>query len=490
MAKILLSWLAYKHDFIKKEDDSGLEVSKAGPSFSFHKYFFDDYEKHLILSAAKGEDARTEHLINELNHTFPGRIIEAKYMRITDIIELEEISSKIQSLLYSLNDYEIDIFISPGTATMQTAWVLAHLTLKLNTRLIQVRQKKLTIDKKRPEKLFVNIKRDTTLASLIIKETETEGIPVPNLDEKFLKTKSIMPLYDKAYKIAQAYEATVLIQGKTGTGKEYLAKFIHQNSFRRNAPFTAINCSAMGDQLLESRLFGYVKGAFTGADNNTSGVLKRTNKGTVFLDEIGDISPYMQQVLLRTLQEKEITPIGGKAEKIDVRFIAATNRDLIQMCEEGKFRWDLYYRLAVVELEIPTLQERGKKEIKEMIDFFVKQKKEHFKAKKAITIPKEVMSKLLAYSFPGNIRELENLIENFYVLNSDGKVKTLNLPKRILFTKEKYTLLLKDIEKQHILKVLKLNQFNISKTAADIGVAYNTLAKKIKDNDIKIEKKS
>ena len=490
MAKILLSWLAFNNDFKKKEDNSGFEVEKSGTTFSFHQYFFEDYEKHILLSGSKGDDTKTEHLINQLKLAFPNRVIEPEYMRIenNDVIDLEKISSKVQTLLYRLRDYEIDIFISPGTPTMQTAWVLAHLTLNLNTRLIQVRPKKYTKDKKRPERLFVNIKRDRGLASLIIKETKEEKASVLDLDRNFLKTKSITPLYDKAYKVAQSYEATVLIQGETGTGKEYLAKFIHENSFRRNAPFVAVNCSAMSDQLLESRLFGYVKGAFTGADNDTPGILQRINEGTVFLDEIGDISPYMQQVLLRTIQEKEITPIGGKMEKIDVRFIAATNRDLIQMCEEGKFRWDLYYRLAVVELEIPTLKERGKKELKEMIKFFIRQKKQQFKAKKIITIPKEVMSKLLEYPFPGNIRELENLIENFYVLNSDGKVGISNLPKRILHPKEKYTLLLRDIEKQHIRKVLRLHNFNMSKTAKAIGIVYNTLTKKIKDYGIEIEK--
>lgn len=490
MAKILLSWLAYTHDFVKKKNDSGLEVDIEGPTFSFHEYFFEDYENHLILSAANGEDTRTEHLINELNRAFPGRTIEPKYMRIAnrDIIDLEKISSKIQGLLYRLSDYEIDIFISPGTPTMQTAWVLAHLTLNLNTRLIQVRPKKYTVDKKRPERLFIKIKRDTALASLIIKESVTKKIEVLDLEKDIFKSESIIPLYDKAYKIAQSYEATVLIQGETGTGKEHLAKFIHDNSLRKNAPFVAINCSAMGDQLLESRLFGYVKGAFTGADKDTNGILQKTDEGTVFLDEIGDVSPYMQQVLLRVLQEKEVTPIGGKTAKIDIRFIAATNKDLIQLCEEGKFRWDLYYRLAVVELEIPTLQQRGKKELKKMIAFFIKQKKIFFKAKKAITIPKEVMSKLLEYPFPGNIRELENLIENFYVLNSDGKVAQSNLPNRILNPKEKYSLLLEDVEKQHIVKVLKLNHYNVSKSADAVGVVYNTMAKKIKDYGIEMKK--
>ena len=145
--------------------------------------------------------------------------------------------------------------------------------------------------------------------------------------------------------MAQTDDVTVLILGESGTGKENLAKYIHKNSIRKEKPYITVNCSAFNDQLLESRLFGYKKGAFTGADKDTIGLFEMADEGTIFLDEIGYISPYMQQSLLRVLQEKEIMPLCGKPKKVDVRIIAATNQNLVKLCEEKHFRWDLYYRL-------------------------------------------------------------------------------------------------------------------------------------------------
>lgn len=205
------------------------------------------------------------------------------------------------------------------------------------------------------------------------------------------------------------------------------------------------------------------------------------------MDEIGDISTYMQQSLLRVLQEKEATPIGGSPRKVDVRFIGATNKDLLALCEAGKFRWDLYYRLSVVELELPSLQERGIEEIKSLIQFFIKQKKKLFNAAKPLSLSQKVKEKLLSYPFPGNIRELENLVERLYVLSTDGEARLQDLPPRILAPRPKDSLLLSDIEKWHIERVLRLNRGKQRKTARDIGVAYNTLMKKIGDYGVDLE---
>ncbi|MBK7970965.1 MAG: sigma-54 factor interaction domain-containing protein [Bacteroidetes bacterium] len=191
-------------------------------------------------------------------------------------------------------------------------------------------------------------------------------------DEEYYISDSIKPIYDKALKIAHTYDITALILGQSGTGKEHLAKFIHDNSARKEKNYLAFNCAGMSDQLLESRLFGYKKGAFTGAEKDTPGLFHEADKGSIFLDEIGDISPYMQQALLRVLQQKEIHPVGGSPEKLSVRIICATNQDLAKRCKEEKFRWDLFYRLAVGELHLPSFIERGKPELKIMIDFFNK----------------------------------------------------------------------------------------------------------------------
>lgn len=273
-------------------------------------------------------------------------------------------------------------------------------------------------------------------------------------------------------------EVTVLILGDSGTGKENLAKHIHQSSIRSEKPYIAINCSAFSDSLLESRLFGYKKGAFTGADKDTVGLFEQANEGTIFLDEIGDISPYMQQALLRVLQEKEIMPLGGKSKKVDVRVIAATNQSLIKRCEEGKFRWDLYYRLSVVELDLPTLHKRGKGDIKMMIDYFLGQKKKQLHKPKKLIIEREAMEALLNYTYPGNIRELENLIARLYVFN-DEKVSVDVLPKRVFQDPIDQPMNWEYVEKEHIQKVLKHFQGNKRQTALAIGWAINTLNTKM-----------
>jgi transcriptional regulator with PAS, ATPase and Fis domain len=268
------------------------------------------------------------------------------------------------------------------------------------------------------------------------------------------------------------------VLGASGTGKENLAKHIHFNSVRAEKPYIAINCSAFSDTLLESRLFGYKKGAYTGADKDSIGLFEQAHEGTIFLDEIGDISPYMQQSLLRVLQEKEIMPLGGKAKKVDVRVIAATNQNLVKRCEEGHFRWDLYYRLSVVELDLPTLMQRGKKDIKEMIDHFLTQKKKQLRKSKKLTIDKSAMDVLLNYSYPGNIRELENIISRLYVFNEE-KVTLEVLPKRLQQEPMNQPLNIEFVEKEHIKKVLKHFEGNRSQTAVAIGWAYNTLMAKM-----------
>lgn len=483
MNKILISWLAHMHDFEKKEGQ-GLNVNEKGPTFSVHRNFYDGYEKHVILSSAKSSNNRAEFLENALRRSFPEHQIEVRYMAINDIIDLQEIQAKIQALLLELSlDYKIDIFFSPGTSIMQLTWMLCHRTLNLQTVLFQIREARFTKDNK-PEKLIIDFDEGGTTTGALIKQTLASQQKTEVREDDFFKTDSIAKVYEMADKIGHAENVTVLIQGETGTGKEHLAHYIHRNSPRRNSVFLAVNCSAMGDQLLESELFGYKQGAFTGADKDKIGILEQAEGGTVFLDEIGDISPYMQQSLLRVLQEKEVRPVGGVTKKINVRFIAATNQDLHKRCEKGEFRWDLFYRLTVTELELPSLRERGLQERKELIDFFIRKKKKAFRAKKMIVLSKAVQDKLLSYPFPGNIRELENLIERFYVFHVESRVEVSDLPKRVLYPAREYSLLMRDVENAHIERVLRMTGFSVGKTAKLVGLAYNTVKGRIDNGDV------
>jgi len=222
-------------------------------------------------------------------------------------------------------------------------------------------------------------------------------------------------------------DSSVFIHGESGTGKELIAKAIHKQSPRVNGPFIKVTCSALAEGVLESELFGHEKGSFTGAIKQKLGRFELADKGTIFLDEIGDISPNIQLKLLRVLQEKEFERVGGtKTIRVDVRVICATNRDLMALIREGKFREDLYYRLHIVPIEVPPLRER-KTDISELIEHFLKKLSIRTR-KKFSGVTSEAMKTLLDYPWPGNIRELENVIEQVMVLADGSVIKKEDLP--------------------------------------------------------------
>ncbi len=480
--KTLISWVATMHDFTRNSSTKQIiGINENGPTFNFHKDFFD-HDRHIILSSEKGDapDPYVEKLRTVLGVKYSGRNIETRYLDVTDVIDIPQIKTKVESLLLrECKDDDISIFYSPGTSAMQISWYLIHASGLLNSRLFQVRPQNHSKTGK-AELLQMQILKSTIPSGSVIKEES-----VVNHKEEYLITNTLKPIYDRAEMIAKADQVTTLIFGESGSGKEHLANYIHRNSARNEKPFIAINCSAFTDELLESRLFGHIKGAFTGAVADHKGLLEEAQGGTVFLDEIGDISPYMQQLLLRVIQEKKILRIGDtKEKKIDLRIIAATNRDLPQRCAEGNFRWDLFYRLAVTELTLPPLRDRGILEKKELIDFFIESKRKLFKRSKKLRLGKDIEQFILNYPFPGNVREIENLIENLYVFNSDIVLQE-TLPTRLLNPTDEFKLDLKTAEKLHITKVLKIAK-NKQQASKMLGCVINTLEKKIKEYEIKI----
>jgi len=225
-------------------------------------------------------------------------------------------------------------------------------------------------------------------------------------------------------------ESTILVLGESGTGKELFAKAIHYNSGRREGPFIPVNCAAIPGELLESELFGHEKGAFTSAIRTRIGRFELASGGTIFLDEIGDMSPHLQSKLLRVLQERQFERIGGvKTIKIDIRVIAATHQDLRKGVDEGRFREDLYYRLNVIPIEIPPLRER-RQDIPLLVHHFLSQLNKD-KKRKIQGIDPEVMDRLLQYHWPGNVRELENMIERITILSSGTTIALRDLPEKL-----------------------------------------------------------
>jgi transcriptional regulator with PAS, ATPase and Fis domain len=248
-----------------------------------------------------------------------------------------------------------------------------------------------------------------------------------------LLVKGSHPVMEKILKICERValtDSTVLIAGESGTGKELIARFIHTNSRRSSNPFIGVNCGAIPSELLETEMFGHEKGAFTGAVGSRMGLFQLANGGTIFLDEIGDMSTALQVKLLRVLQEREIRPVGAdRTIKTDVRVIAASNRDLAAEVEKGRFREDLFYRLHVIPITVPPLRER-RSDIPVLVQHFL-DKHNQQRPGQAVRIADDAMVHLWEYDWPGNVRELENLIERMVVLSDDGIIRVDNLPPNI-----------------------------------------------------------
>lgn len=278
-------------------------------------------------------------------------------------------------------------------------------------------------------------------------------------------------------------KVTVLVRGESGTGKELVARAIHYSGSFAKAPFIPVNCGAIPENLLESELFGFVKGAFTGADTTRAGFFQAADGGTIFLDEIGNASHSVQQRLLRVIQEKEVNMIGShKAQKIDVRIIAATNSDLYEMVQKGSFREDLYYRLNVVNIEIPPLRDR-KDDIPLLASFFLRKFANELQ-RPLLKITPKAMEILKRYNWPGNIRELQNCIQSALIM-ADVEIDAAQLPIYMkMATPQSDTSgdqykSLAEVEKEHIEKVLLASGNNKSKAAKILGITRKTLRQKL-----------
>ncbi|MBI9067468.1 MAG: sigma-54-dependent Fis family transcriptional regulator [Salinivirgaceae bacterium] len=294
-------------------------------------------------------------------------------------------------------------------------------------------------------------------------------------------SKEIIKVF-KAISKASKLKATILLTGETGTGKELVARAIHYNSAQVSLPFVAVNCGGIPETLLESELFGYVKGAFTGANETRGGFFQAADGGTIFLDEISNTSLSMQAKLLRVLQEKEVNMIGAnKSQKIDLRIIAATNLDLLTLVEKGTFREDLYYRLNIIPIHIPPLRDRLD-DIPLLMNYFAKKYADE-SMKTAPVFTDELIKVFKAYSWPGNVRELENIIQRLVIMTDNQVIDIAELPKTMKYSVQNGKNLnktLAEIEKEHIVNVLASVDGNKTQAAEILGIDRKTLREKIK----------
>jgi DNA-binding NtrC family response regulator len=295
------------------------------------------------------------------------------------------------------------------------------------------------------------------------------------------RTPKMLEVYRSIARVAPT-EASVLIVGASGTGKELVARALHDHSARAHMPFVPVNCGALPENILESELFGHEKGAYTGADSSRPGLFEAAHGGTLFLDEISETKPGFQVNLLRAVQEQQIRRVGShKYTPVNVRILAASNRDLTKLMSDGKFREDLYYRLSVVVINLPTLEER-REDVPLLVQHFLKRSNK--KSKRNIKITEAAVKLLTSYSWPGNVRELENLVERLAIFCTSGEigvadvererqiVRTNGVPEKTPPTT------LEDMERQHILRVLQEHAGNKSKAARALGIERKTLYQK------------
>jgi DNA-binding NtrC family response regulator len=305
-------------------------------------------------------------------------------------------------------------------------------------------------------------------------------------EQVIFRSPAFGKVFEMAKKVAPS-EAGILITGESGVGKEVIASTIHYTSNRRDKRFLTINCAALTDTLLESQLFGHIKGSFTGAIASHLGLIEEAEQGTLFLDEIGDISPGLQAKLLRVLQEREFIPVGStKVRHADVRFIAATNKCLEEEVKAGNFREDLFYRLNVISLHVPPLRERPE-DIPPLASFFM----ERFAGRDQLRINQAALQLLTEYSWPGNVRELENIMEMSVILAENGEINAQHLPSKLAMENltpmaaPKQGMSLNDVERLYIDQVYRQTRFHKIRTAQVLQIARRTLDRKLAQYNIR-----
>ncbi|MFN3454242.1 MAG: sigma-54-dependent transcriptional regulator [Pseudobdellovibrio sp.] len=354
------------------------------------------------------------------------------------------------------------------------------------------------------DKLSSIVKKSIEAHEMISELTASNPIFDDDIESEIVGQNTKMKeVFNLIYKLSKV-DTTVLIRGENGTGKELVAKAIHFNSAKKSGPFVAINCGAIPEKLMESELFGHEKGAFTGAIERKIGKFQLANNGTLFLDEIGELKPEMQVKLLRALQEKKFTPVGSNREvKTNARIIAATNRNLEKMMEDQDFREDLFYRLNVMPIFLPPLRERSDDIPELALSFLEKFSKTHAKA--IHSIEPECLDLMKKYRWPGNIRELENVIERAFIIENSQVMTVSSLPENMRsLSKPKseatsvidtvsssgpldFELFKEQAEKDFIVSALKANKGKINQTVAQANIPKNTLLRKIRKYNINVK---
>ncbi len=324
----------------------------------------------------------------------------------------------------------IDVIRQARTAGIDTSFIMMTAFASVDTAIEAMKAGALDfmIKPLRNEEVLHRLAQISDLRGLRDENLTLRKLVLGDRNENFHFSSPAMQAIDRVIGKVARTDSTVLITGESGTGKGVIARQIHQQSLRAAGPFIPVNCGAIPENLLESEFFGHTKGAFTGADRSRKGLFLQADKGTIFLDEIGELPLALQTKLLHVIEDKGVRPLGTEQErKVDVRIIVATNRDLVDMVKSGNFREDLYFRVSVFHVEVPPLRQRVE-DIPALVRFFVERNKGRYGYRGPVTVEPEAEEMLKAYGWPGNVRELENVIDRALVLAEDGRVTLEDLP--------------------------------------------------------------
>lgn len=486
MKNVLVSWLDYRYDFDK---DRPHVPAVNGMTWRLHRYYIPQYncDRHYLLSmkASQSEDVQMTAMLQRLSKDFPLHRITPVFMNIPDPIDLARIKGAVEPFLLSLREdskVRVNIFYNAGYQMMQLAWTLCCLTTCSGfTRLFHMRKPEFT-ESGKPEILEIDLtKQQSTQAYGLLMHARGESRSTDTCI-----TSAMQSAYKRAEQVASLPYFPALITGPSGSGKEQIARYIHGLSGQ--GKFVAVNCAAMPDELLRAELFGYKKGAFTGATENRIGYFEAAEGGTLFLDEIGDASPILQQSLLRVLQDGTIVPLGDtRPRKVNVRIIAATHRDLLHMTAQGKFRDDLYYRLNPAPIRLPAWADLPEEDRRQLFSFLLEQQARKLNHGRTINILPEAADFIIRCNFPGNIRQLQNLIAGLYVFYRHEPRVTLQMVLHEIQSTPTAADVssstgwsMEEIEREHIRKALRHFGNNLSQTSKALGISLNTLKAKMK----------
>jgi len=426
MKKILITWVRNRDPYDNNNNN--------GPILSvLHNERFDSIE----LFTTDELITKSKNLTQELNNMKIKIDVSQTIIKLTDPRDYTEIFITVKEKLKLIlekyqNKSNLYVYLDPGTPQMKTAWIMLKLAGYLPASLIQGTEPQFNKGRFKTTEIHLD---SLSFPGLELKHTKQVNIALKryeknkkdlldNFKDIIGEHPEILKKYEMAYNIAP-YDESVLITGESGTGKELIARKIHALSKRNNEKFVSINCAAIPESIFESELFGYKKGAFTGANADKNGLISESHKGTLFLDEIGEMPIFIQAKLLRTLQDKIITRIGDTNEnKVDFRLLCATNKDLKTLINKGLFREDLYHRINVVEIKIPPLRER-RSDIVLLIKYFLEKYNTEYNTNKELS--ELIKEKMLSYSWPGNVRELENIIKRLLLISEEKIVSNVNL---------------------------------------------------------------